>query len=64
MAPAIGRKEPIKKTHELPSELLELPESPPRRTAQASSNSDENIDLTEKTSHVEPCEEAVEHPLL
>ena len=52
----------LKQTNELPTVL---PESPPKQAAEppiASSNSDENMDLTEKISHLEPCEETVEHP--
>ena len=53
----------LKQTNELPTEL---PESAPKQAAQeppiASSNSDENMYLTEKTSHFESCEETVEHP--
>ena len=51
------------KQNELPTELSE---SPPKQAAQepliASSNSNENMDLTEKTSHLEPCEKTAEHP--
>ena len=53
----------LKQTNGLPTEL---PESPPKQAAQeppkASSNSDENMDLTEKISHLEPCEETAEYP--